>query len=140
MFEIIPLTREHLKALYGEEDVCDQAQNDLRISHGMGFAAVSEGKLIGAAGIGMLWPNTGVAWTILSDEIKERHKKSLHKHVLRLFPAIVEKMGLERVQTAAVANGTTECAWLERLGFTRESLMRKYLYGEDYVQYSWVKE
>lgn len=136
---VVPLERWHLAALYGEESAGARDQNDQRVSYGLGFAAVIDGRVLGAGGIARSWKGTGTAWTVLTEELTSRHKKSLHKWVRRLFPLLVKTLDLTRVQADALARSGVNCAWLERLGFESEGIMRKYKDGEDYVRFAWVR-
>ncbi len=88
---------------------------------------------LACAGLALLWPGTAEAWALTSSLV-ERHPLPFHRTVRRMLPAMAGQLGLTRIQASVLADNTPGLRWLERLGFSRETLapMRRYVGGDDY--------
>jgi hypothetical protein len=107
--------------------------------YGTAFTAVLCGDPIGAAGIAVIRPGHGEAWSLLSPMIK-RLPVMLHKAASRLIPEVMTKHGLRRVQVTVNPEDPIAIRWAERLGFEREGKMRNFGdNGEDVLLYSMIR-
>jgi hypothetical protein len=91
--------------------------------------------IVSCGGISALWPGVGEAWVICSSGIW-RYARQL----LTISRSLIEKIECEnnlvRVQAHVKASWPAAISFVERLGFEREGLLRKYMNGEDYLCYA----
>lgn len=98
-----------------------------------------DGKPIAAAGVAVLWPGVGEAWTIVTPRA-ENAKLAFHKAVRRSLDDVQNHLPLSRVQAVVRADYERSQRWIERLGFANEGLMKNYgPEGADYYRYGRVR-
>ena len=98
-----------------------------------------DGEPIATAGVAVLWPGVGEAWTIVTSRA-EKAKISLHKAVRRGLDDVQDHLPLRRVQAVVRADYERSQRWVERLGFVNEGLMRSYgPEGADYYRYGRIR-
>jgi hypothetical protein len=92
------------------------------------------GVIAGSGGFAIPWPGRAEAW-LLTTPLIARYPKlafSLAKHYLSMAPS----MGFTRIETAIAESHHVARRWLKRLGFTEESLMRRFgPNGQNFVRY-----
>jgi len=106
---------------------------------GESYTAFDSTDIIVCAGILPLWRNVGEAWMATSPLI-EKYKIFVAKNIRKIFKEIIFNLQLERVQTFVDSENMASINLVERLGFKKEGLMRKYIGGRDFIRYAWVKE
>ena len=85
------------------------------------------------------WAGRGLAWLLLSTMARPRH-------FVKLLPMAYEWLEVQaaiypRLEATALADLPRNCAFLEKLGFVREGLMRRYdPEGRDHILYARVSE
>ena len=115
-------------------------QGEFQEKAGPAFSAFENGKILGAAGVGILWPGVGEAWVCASEEVVAK-TLWFHKTIKRTLYNIIEYLNLHRVQTAVEVNFEIGKKWAERLGFKYESTMPSYGPNkETYLRYVIIKE
>ncbi len=98
-----------------------------------------EGRTVFCCGVDILWPGVGEAWACFSP-LAERYP-----HVLQCMKWVVKeafpRWGLWRLQAILAVDDDAAIRMDERLGFKRESVLRRYgSHGEDRYMYAIVKE
>jgi len=135
---VIPFRAKHLAEI--EPRVTGEmiTLGQLAECSGSAYTAVLCGDPIGAAGIAVVRPGMGEAWSLFSPLIK-RFPLALHKAASRLIPEVTKRHNLRRVCAMVDEGDAVAVRWIERLGFEREGLMRSYGdNGEDVFLYAKV--
>jgi RimJ/RimL family protein N-acetyltransferase len=68
------------------------------------------------------------------------YRLSFARAAWKYFQIMVQEMEMERVQAVVLKGHTESMGWLEWMGFKFEGNMPKYLSGETYMRYAWIKE
>ena len=122
------------RALEGVGDI--QAYIAQWTGMGLGFTAFVNGRPICAGGVVLLRQGVGEAWA-LTTPLVEAHRLVVARFAMVGLPAIVKALELHRVQVSVQRCHHASQRLVERLGFTREGLLRCYgSNGEDYVLYA----
>ncbi len=133
----------HMDALsmrWREEDTFKLVDRDLdkilkKTNKGCSFTGFAEDKIIGCAGILPLWDGVGHAWVVMGKDYK-KHRIWIHKQVKSMFFKIAVGMGFQRVQANVQADFYDALRWIEALGFTCESTLKRYgPDGKDHYMY-----
>jgi len=107
--------------------------------NGAAFTGLYEGKIVGCAGVRVLWKGVGEAWAVFSPNVIHLVKEA-YVYVDKYLQIIMEDHGLWRVQCHVRTDLDIFSHYVENLGFEREGLMRKYGYdGKDRYLYSYVR-
>lgn len=107
---------------------------EMAITGGMALAAVSDGRIVGIAGIFERWQDVGTAWALLSENFPDHRFTAF-----RLMKRALDVSPLVRIE-AQVAQGHEEGERLLRhLGFKEEGVMRKFWQGRDYTLFARVR-
>ena len=141
MIEIVPYKEEHLALLefpIEEQKIKDTAFSLLRVNakRGPAYTGFKNGKVLGIAGVIILWKGVGEAWTIISPEAK-KYKISLHKVIKTNLDRIIKEHNLHRVQTYVKIDWHSSQKWMEMLGFECEAILE--IFGpnkEDYYLFA----
>jgi len=140
---IVPLEVEHYRQAMGDScpwlDV-DQAARE-HLSHGPAFSGLIGDDLAACAGVMIPWVGLGEAWAVLTP-LGRQHPMMVHRAILRFLRSIIEHEQLVRVHADAVREFHVARRWLLRLGFRKESVMRRYGPGPghpDFVRYVWLR-
>lgn len=110
----------------------------LKLTKGMSYT-ITNGDVVACGGVLPLWKGVGEGWAVTSPLV-EKYPLFFAKSVWEKTTEIIEKLQLVRLQTLVDAEHTISQKWLERMGFTNEGLMRKYLGGRDFFRYAWIRE
>jgi hypothetical protein len=99
----------------------------------------SEGEVVFCCGVDILWSGVGEAWASFSVLAAK------YPHVLQCMKWVVKeafpRWGLWRLQAILATDDEAAIRMDEKLGFERESVLRKYgSHGEDRYMYAIVKE
>ena len=106
---------------------------------GPAFTGVVDGKIIGCAGVGLMWDGVGEAWAVLSHDI-ELHRLWFHRTARRGLVMLMAAMNLHRLQASVRIDIERNCRWLEAFGFVREGIMHGYAPDKtDCVRYALVR-
>ena len=141
MDEIVPLTMAHLTEM-GEDN---SAANRALLAGFDGaecYAMLHDGTPIAAAGITIIRPGVGLAWSKQTEEVSKSAFlfRRMHQAVKKIWPVLAE-MKLERIEAHARADSAKACRWLEYFGFEREAVrMRKFVDGRDYSLFAKVRD
>lgn len=107
---------------------------------GPAYTCIDRKKILFCAGIIILWRGVGESWSLCDVEVKNYPREVLFYQKECLFKEI-EANKLHRIQAHCLTTWRSGYRFLERLGFEREGLVRKYdSEGRDYYLYSLIKE
>ncbi len=106
---------------------------------GPAFTGFENERILGAAGIIILWAGVGQAWVYLGKSAIDR-PLTLHRTIKRGLSFLIEQYDLRRVQTEVLKNDARARVWIERLDFLPEGDMPGYgVQGETYIRYGRVR-
>lgn len=135
MVSVIPYTPEHF-----DQMELRQCHKDEKIQRPEGVRAVTfifQDKPIAIAGALEFIPGVLVAWSLLSDKIKEC-PIGFHRAMLYLIDFYLEA-GYRRIQITVRQDYEMGWRWAKTLGFKCEGIMRKYgPDGSDYLMFARV--
>lgn len=132
------INKDYLAALGLRDDWMEKA-TAFRM-FGPCYSAFNGDDLVACAGVNILWPGVGEAWMVSTPNIFA-NKKFLHKSVKDILQRIINNHSLFRVQATVLFGFEKGRIWVERLGFKREGVMKKYdRDGNDYWLYAMVRE
>lgn len=125
--KIVPFRAEHLEAL-----VLQKAQRNMESyltsdyglileRAGQAFSAINGSRVIGCAGVEVLWRNRGVAWSLLG-QITPVELLSVHRQV----STFLERQHLRRIEMMVDARHLPGQRWASMLGFQFEGTLRAY--------------
>ena len=109
-----------------------------QLCEGMAFTASCEKGLVACAGVLPVWKAVAEAWCIGSPLI-QYFKFSFPKNVKKKLEEMINHYRLDRVQTVVDAEFIVSINWLERMGFTYEGPMEKYIAGRTFFRYAWIR-
>lgn len=109
------------------------------LAKGPAFTGVAPEGIIACGGILPLWKGVGEAWVVTS-ELVNLYPLTFAKVIWRKLKELIESNSFERVQTTVDKDYTISQAWVDRMGFKNEGLMRKFLGGRDFYRYAFIKE
>jgi hypothetical protein len=136
MINIVPFKIEHFDQMELANRGWQRREDRLLFasypSRGPAFTLMSEDNPVCAGGIVPLWPGVAEAWMLISKYVNQ-YPLSVYKSVSSVMLDIIEKMELFRVQTVIKEDDKTAIRWIERLGYTREGLLRQF--GPDRQDY-----
>ena len=110
-----------------------------RLTKGTAYTITDGYEIVASAGVLHLWKGVGEGWAVTS-KLVEKYPVFFAKTVWDKINEIIEDMQLVRLQTLVDSEHIVSQKWLERMGFTNEGLMRKYLGGRDFFRYAWIRE
>lgn len=113
---------------------------DQQAMAGPAYTAVLGERVIGCAGLVMLWPGVAAAWMVLSEDIGA-HRFWLTRIVRRFLGDFTRAFRLHRVEAWALAESVRNQRWLWALGFKPEGgIARQYLSDRrDVIRYERVE-
>jgi hypothetical protein len=85
-----------------------------------------------SGGFAMMWSGVCDSWMLVSKHM-ERYPLSVYRTVSATMEAVIEKYKLYRIQTIIKEDDNKAINWIERLGFTREGVLRQF--GPDKKNY-----
>ena len=107
---------------------------------GSSYTCIDRKKILFCAGIIILWPGVGEAWSFC-DVIVRKYPREVFYYQQEFLIHEIENNNLHRVQAHCLTTWITAYKFLERLGFKREGLVRKYdSERRDYYIYSLIEE
>ncbi len=102
---------------------------------GPAFTGWNNGEVIAIAGVTIMWPGTGEAWVLFSEDYR-KHTMFIHRESLRHLGWIAEKFKLKRIQACALKESESANRWLEHLGFNAEGDMPNYFGDKTFTRYA----
>ena len=87
---------------------------------GPAFTAVHDGRIIGCAGINIIWPGVGAAWVAFGKEI-EPHGLWATRTVRAILRDSVRSFNLHRIEAVVDADSSRDIRWIWLLGFRKEN-------------------
>lgn len=144
-FKVEKLEPKHIN------DVCDRKGLDHKAAGGLvkaymamaargeGLAGVdpATGKAFYVAGISILWPGTAESFGYGGTNGDMRpYAGGITVLAKKTIEQWAEKYGLGRIQTMLPSDAPEpEHRWMRALGFERESVMQKFISGQDWARY-----
>lgn len=118
---LVPFRAEHLVDLVDRDGLVPSTwEYAVTLERGgPAYTGVVDGKVIGCAGVRVLWPGVGEAWASLSQDAG-RYGLWLTKIFRSVLTDIVRTQGLHRVEAQVLGDSERNRAWIEKLGFRRE--------------------
>lgn len=89
------------------------------------LAGERDGRVLMVAGIVQAWPGCAEVWASVSKEL-EAMPIAAGRATAQFLPALVDGLGLWRLQATCSTQNVTSLRWLEWLGFQCEGIMRRY--------------
>lgn len=119
---LVPFRAEHLLGFLDRDTGIRQ---ELRFAmekerRGPAFTATVDGRVIGCAGVMILWPGVGMAWVVLADEAAA-YRIWLTRTVRAILSDIIRSLGLHRVEAVVLADSPRNLRWIRALGFRPEN-------------------
>lgn len=123
-------TEEKLAALLGDRAFVTYEKHP-------GYSLFCGGSFVAAAGIIKLYQGVGEAWAIAGRPLSRPHVLAFHRNIARIMDGLARDMKLRRLQAMVRESFAQSHLWVERLGFERESVLRRYgINGEDMTMYT----
>lgn len=97
---------------------------------GPAFTAMLDDRVIGCAGIVLLWPGVGSAWVVFDKEI-EKHSVWMTRHVKAVLRDTARCFKLHRVEAVVPLENPSDMKWINLLGFRTERDGLAQLYTQD---------
>ena len=120
----------HLASLLG-----DPVYGAALAKAGPAFTGLSDGEVVGCAGLSLLSPGRAYAWALLSD-CRPVPFRAVHRAV----KTVLDRSAIRRIETAVDSGFAAGERWAAMLGFAREGRMRAYLpNGDDAELYARVQ-
>ena len=106
--------------------------------HGVGFTALADDGIVGAAGVVMVLPGNWEVWCYTT-EMFSKYGFAIHRSVKRFLDAFAKRSDWRRFQCVVDSTYPVAVRWVEALGLEREGTLRRYgPDGQDYYQYARV--
>lgn len=103
---------------------------------GPSATVMKQEEIVGSVGMVPFWDGMAEVWAVVSRHVMKA-KVHFHKASANLMDHFVNKLQLNRVQAAVIADHPKALCWVMRLGFKPEGTMKKYgPNGNDYVMCS----
>lgn len=130
---LIPFQAEHLFEFKDRDwDVLPTFEEGrIKQRGGPAFTAVINDKIVGCAGIQIMWPGVGSGWVCFGKEI-ERHPIWFTKMVRAVVQDTIRVYKLHRIEAQVLVGEKQNHQWARLLGFTleRNACARKYTQDE----------
>lgn len=104
------------------------------------YTAIKDGRIIGCAGITLMWEGVATAWTVMGPDA-HKYMFWATKMTRRFIRDTIKAYNLHRLEMVALADNDRNRRWAKFLGFQEESLARCYTSDQrDMIRYEWVKK
>lgn len=139
---LVPFKAQHMLLFSNRDNVIqDIILHEQKEHLGPAFTGfTNEGKIVGCAGIMIMWPGVGIAWCAFAEDIRE-HGLWMTGMVKRVMQDVIRNHNLHRLEAVVLSDNMRNVKWIEALGFTREenSVARKYTQDrKDVYRYEYV--
>lgn len=135
---IEPYRPEHIKHMelrtadiigtYGDNALATNTEAIERLN-GPAWTVFANGEPIAVLGIAHIVEGVAHVWALTSVKVED-HKKTFHRDVMEMNNAVMDSFGLHRLQTYVRSDYERSINWLERLGFIKEGLLRKFTHDK----------
>lgn len=120
--ELIPFRAEHMMMFVDRAQSREQlwiaVQKERR---GPAYTAVVNGIILGCAGVVIVWPGVGAAWSVYSEDIG-KYGIWMTRTTRRILEDICRIYKLHRLETMVIGvDNKRNKRWVELLGFTPEN-------------------
>ena len=88
---------------------------------GNAFTAIKKNQVIGCAGVELIWPNRGIAWSLLG-KISGAEMLAVHRRVSKFL----DRQSLRRIEMTVDAGHRPGHRWARMLGFQHEGRLQAY--------------
>ncbi len=128
---LVPFKAEHMLTFVNRDtDVLQEMRFATQKERGgPAFTALLNNKVIGCAGIIVMWPGVGSAWLALSNDI-DGHGMWLCSMVKSVMQDTIRALKLHRVEAAVLSDNKRNLKWIKLLGFNKEKAFA-YAYTQD---------
>ncbi|TQV80771.1 GNAT family acetyltransferase [Denitrobaculum tricleocarpae] len=139
--KIIGFRAEHLENLTLQPAQSDMARymsqsyGTALAQSGNAFTAIKGGRVLGCAGVELIWANRGIAWSLLG-KMTGPEMLGIHRRVSEFL----NKQSLRRIEMTVDAAHTAGHRWARMLGFQLEGRLQAYTpEGRDCDLYARIK-
>ena len=140
---LIPFRAEHLLAFVNRDGEANFARGALdKERRGPAFTAILDNRILGCAGVQLMWAGFGIAWAVFSKEMFDFPLWTT-RTVRNCLRDIINAFELHRVEVVVLVDHNVNIAWATALGFRRENngIARSYTpHRDDTIRYELVKE
>lgn len=138
--DLAGLVPQHAQALEAVGVADWRAMAACAASQGPAWTGRLGGRVIGCAGVALLWPGRAHAWCWLACDIPITAWPAIHRAVMRRL-AQLPALGIRRLEAEAAFDFRAGNRWLRMLGFQDEGLARAFSpCGRDFVRYARIDE
>ncbi len=138
---ILRFQAEHLSGLQlqsAQRDMArymSQAYGAALEQAGNAFTAIKDGRVLGCAGVERVWPDRGIAWSLLG-AISPSEMLAVHRRVA----GFLDDQALRRIEMTVDAAHAPGHRWARMLGFQFEGTLRAFTPdGRDCALYARIK-
>lgn len=133
MIKLIPFKAEHIEQMnlrdYEKDSMAnygDAFKNFKQMEKpGLSFTLIHKEKIIGCAGVAMIWKGVGEGWMMVSPLIY-KYPITVYKLTKKHLEEIIIKHNMHRIQIICHEFFSAAHRWAKHLGFERESLLKQY--------------
>lgn len=128
---IVPFKAEHMLAFVDRDtDILQEMRFATQKEQGgPAFTAMLDNKILGCAGIILLWPGVGQAWVSFGKEI-EGYGVWMSRMVKAILRDSIRTFQLHRIEAVVLSDNTRNIKWIKAVGFSREDRFA-YKYTQD---------
>lgn len=128
---LIPFKAEHLFHFVDrDQDVIPTLADGLKKENGPSFTALIDDKIVGCAGIMILWPGVGYGWVAFGKEI-EKYPVWFTRITRAVVRDTIRVHNLHRIEAAVLCGEVRNHRWARLLGFTLEQNACAQKYTQD---------
>ena len=106
------------------------------LNNGVAYSYFDGNRLIGCAGIAKITDNICEVWAVIDKDVK-RYTREIYYYASALLE--VARKSFVRIQATIRTDYSLECHFMERLGYKREGILRKYMADGDYYMYAKIR-
>jgi len=134
--EVVPFVIEHFDRMELLERGWQRREDRPMFANyprlGPSYTLLDGDRPIISGGVAIMWRGVGDSWMLVSKYVK-KYPLSVYKTVSSIMEDIIERQKLYRIQTVIKEDDSTAINWIERLGYTREGVLRQF--GPDRQNY-----
>lgn len=140
---VFPFNKIHLSLLHLRDFETNRLEHIQQFpevyEYGVGYSVFDNHRLIFCGGFIPYWEGAGEVW-IICDVCVKHYIRELYFYTKLYLDRIIDRYKLHRVQSSVMVDYCAGHRFLERMGFKKEGLMRKYDWqGKDYYLYARIR-
>lgn len=138
---LVPFKAQHLLAIASRNPFDDALIDDAwqKEAKGPGFTAIVNDKPLACAGVQIVRPGVGYAWTVFSHDITN-YRLFVTRTIRHTLRNIIKGCNLHRVEALVAETQLGNRRWIESLGFEAEGVAHDYTSDRrNVVRYEWVR-